>query len=62
MAKKLGVEDIYTLVSLFEQSRDTSSQLLAILSERLSALGEIQGAWALGEQALNASQAHGWLR
>jgi hypothetical protein len=61
MVKKLGVEDIYTLVALFEHSR-YAPQLLAILSERLSALGEIQGAWALGEQALNASQAHGWLR
>jgi hypothetical protein len=61
IVKKLGVEDIYTLVALFEHTR-YASLLLAILSERLSALGEIQGAWDLGEQALNASQAHGWLR
>jgi hypothetical protein len=61
MVKKLGLGDVYTLAALFEHHRH-ASQLLAILSERLSALGETQGAWALGEQALNASQAHGWLR
>jgi hypothetical protein len=58
LVKKIGVEDIYTLASLFGHN----PQLLAILSEQLSALGEIQGAWSLGEQVLNASQAHGWLR
>jgi hypothetical protein len=61
IAEKVGLKDIHTLIDLFHGDR-YSARIRAILSERLCALGDTQRAWALGEQALIASNARGWLR
>jgi len=61
LAENLGAEGIHTLTNLF-QSKRNSAQIFAILSEKLCDLGDREGAWSLGEQALKASTTHGWDR
>ncbi len=61
LVENLNVEDIRTLTSLFQNKRHPA-QIFAILSEKLCDLGDREGAWSLGEQALKASKTHGWDR
>ena len=61
LVENLNVEDIRTLTSLFQNKRHPA-QIFAILSETLCDLGDREGAWSLGEQALKASKTHGWDR
>ena len=61
LAENLDAEGIHTLTNLF-QSKRNSAQIFAILSEKLCDLGDREGAWSLGEQALKASTAYGWDR
>lgn len=61
MAKNRNIEGIQALASLFRTKKDSAS-VLAKLSEALSQLGDMRGAWDLGEQALEASTPAGWDR
>lgn len=61
LVEGLDSESVYTLAKLF-QGKHRAAPILAILSETLCDLGDLQGAWSLGEQALNASKAYGWDR
>lgn len=59
LADNLFEDDIRNLSTLFEE-RNRNSQVFAILSERLSALGAFEEAWRLGEKALETSSPYGW--
>jgi hypothetical protein len=57
----LDVEGVLRLAACVG-TQHRSAHTLALLSERLSALGDIEAAWALGLQALKASAEWGWSR
>lgn len=61
LVQKLNEQDIYPMVGLF-QSKHHAAQIIAALSERLCELGNLDRAWSLGMEALNASKAYGWDR
>lgn len=60
LIQNLGSRDVYLLVSAFE-NKYQSVHILSILSRRLYAIGDAQGAWELGEKALNMSGSLGWI-
>ena len=49
------------LVNAF-QNKHQSTQIFSILSKRLCTIGDAQGAWELGEKALEMSDPLGWTR
>lgn len=55
----LDSRDIYLLVGAFE-NKYRSVHIFNILSRRLNSIGDSQGAWRLGEKALNISGSLGW--
>jgi hypothetical protein len=62
LVPSLDSEQVYDLANLFQRKR-YASLALAILSKRLRDLGDIKGAWSLGQQALDSSDALlGWYR
>lgn len=61
LIQNVNEEDIYSIVGLF-QSKHHAAQIIAALSERLCELGNLNAAWSLGMEALNASKAYGWNR
>lgn len=61
ISHRFNQPDIGMLANLFE-GRRRSSQILATLSETLHGIGDISGAWSLGERALEASEPFGWDR
>lgn len=60
LIQNLGSRDVYRLVSAFE-NKYQSVYIFSILSRRLYAIGDAQGAWELGEKALNMSGSSGWI-
>jgi hypothetical protein len=61
VSRNLDRQAVLAIVDLFHGHR-RSSQILASLSQRLAQLRDVDGAWALAEQALNASNVFGWGR
>ncbi len=61
VAPTLDRTGVSALIKRFDPGRRTA-HILAVLSERLSILGDTGAAWTLGEQALDASDPHGWGR
>ncbi len=62
LVPSLDSEQVRDLAGLFQPKR-YASLALAILSKRLRDLGDVEGAWYLGQQALDSSDALlGWYR
>ncbi len=62
LVPSLNSAQVYDLAGLFQQKR-YGSLALAILSKRLGDLGDAEGAWSLGQQALDLSDPLlGWYR
>lgn len=59
LTHNLDSRDVYLLVDAFE-NKHQSVHVFKILSRRLYAVGDAQGAWKLGEKALNISDSFGW--
>ncbi len=61
VAPTLDRTGVSALIERFDTGR-AASRILAVLSERLSSLGDTAAAWEAGERALAASDPHGWGR
>lgn len=60
LIQKIDSRDVYLLVDAFE-NKYQSAHIFSILSRRLYTIGDAQGAWKLGEKALNISGSLGWI-
>ncbi|AKB57703.1 hypothetical protein [Methanosarcina barkeri] len=60
LIQNLDSRDVYLLVGTFD-NKYQSVHIFSILSRRLYAIGDAQGAWELGEKALNMSGSLGWI-
>jgi hypothetical protein len=61
LTKNADPAGFQALADLFQPSH-RSAQILATLSETLSARSQVQEGWCVGEQALGKSKAYGWDR